>query len=454
MLTIFGRGQGGFCDGVSRRDFLKVGSLGFGGMTLAQLLAAEAQAGQSSQHKAIINIYMPGGPSHIDLWDLKPEAPTEIRGEFKPIQTNVSGIEICEMFPRIAGMMDKFVPIRSMADCNGRHDAYQCMTGRSYPGEGRPHWPSAGAWVSRLAGPVNQGVPPHMSLVYKTGHGPWGAPGGSGFLGMKHAPFRLVGGQGDNSVESAENMVLKAITLDRLRDRKALMQSLDRFRRDADASGKMGAMDVYHQQAMGILTSSKLSDALDVSNEDPKIVERYGKGDPTFRADGAPKVTENFLVARRLVEAGARYVSLNFSRWDWHSENFKRGREDFPMLDAALSALVEDLDQRGMLDDVSIVCWGEFGRTPKNNAKSGRDHWPKVSGAILAGGGMQTGQVIGSTNRLGEEPKDRPVKFQEVFATLFHNMGLLGPRADRIFDFQSRPQNPIESSVAPMRELV
>jgi len=214
-------------------------------------------------------------------------------------------------------------------------------------------------------------------------------------------------------------MTLEGITVERLRDRDKLLASFDRFRRQADSSGVMKGMDSFTQQAMGILTSSKLADALDISKESPKIVERYGKGDPEFRADGAPKITESFLVARRLIEAGARVVSLNFSRWDWHGNNFARAREDMPMLDNAVSALVSDLHERGLDRDVSVVVWGEFGRTPKINDKQGRDHWPRVSCALLAGGGMKTGQVIGATNRLGEEAIDRPVQFQEVFATLY-----------------------------------
>jgi hypothetical protein len=190
---------------------------------------------------------------------------------------------------------------------------------------------------------------------------------------------------------------------------------------------------------MGILTSSQLADALDYTKEDKAIVEKYGAGDPKFRADGAPSMTENFLVARRLVEAGARVVALNFSRWDWHGNHFGESRKDFPLLDRAVYALVTDLHERGLDKDVSVVVWGEFGRTPKVNKDAGRDHWPQVSCALLAGGGMRTGQVIGKTNRFGEHPIERPVTFQEVWATLYHNMGL-NLRAIREFDLRGRPQ--------------
>jgi len=457
MLTIFGKSdQKGsrLCDGVSRRNFLQIGGMVMGGLSLPQLLAAEARAGVKSSHKAIINVFLPGGPPHQDMWDIKVDAPSEIRGELQPIETNVPGIEIGELFPRIAGMMDKFVPIRSIVGARGSHYAFQAMTGHKGTPAPAGGWPSMGAWVSKVQGPVNRTIPPHLSLFYKTGHEPWGNPADGGFLGVQHAPFRLVGGKDSSRrVENRENMVLQGVTLERLQDRDNLLKSLDGFRRQTDASGAMDGLDAFTQQAIGILTSSALAEALDISKEDPKLVERYGKGDPEFRADGAPKVTENFLVSRRLVEAGARVVSLNFSRWDWHGGNFKRARQDMPMLDQALSALVEDLEQRGMLRDVSVVVWGEFGRTPKINKNAGRDHWPRVSCALLAGGGMRTGQAIGATNRLGEYATDRPVTFQEVFATLYHNIGL-NLRAVREFDLRGRPQYPVDPGVEPMRELI
>jgi hypothetical protein len=454
MLTIYGKSnpRQSYCDRVSRRDFLQIGGMMLGGLSLAQLMRLEARAGVSHSHKSVINIFLPGGPPHQDMWDIKVDAPVEIRGEFRPIKTNVSGIEICELFPRIAGMMDKFVPIRSMVGARGGHDAYQCMHGRGMggqtPGGG---WPSMGAWVSHFQGSVNQAVPPNVSLMYETGHREWGDPGGAGYLGLKHSPFDVVGGK--NGSTSSDNMKLQGITLDRLQDRRSLLTAMDNFRRSYDASGTMDGYDAFTQQAIGVLTSSNLAEALDYSKESPETIARYGKGDPEYRADGAPKVNENFLVARRLVEAGARVVSLNFSRWDWHGDNFGRARTDMPMLDQATSALVEDLDQRGMLDDVSVVVWGEFGRTPKINGNAGRDHWPKVSCALLAGGGMKTGQVIGATNRFGEEASDRPVEFQEVHATLYHNLGL-NLDASRAFDLQGRPYRPVDDGVEPMRELI
>ncbi len=457
MLTIFGKPHrnGGFCDGVSRRDFLTVGGTLVGSaLTLPNLLAAEAQSGKSSAHKSIINIYLPGGPPHQDMWDLKPDAPDGIRGEFKPIKTNVPGIEICEHFPRLATMMDKFVPIRSVVGCSGDHEAFQCMTGRKKTPQQMGFWPALGAWVSKVEGPVNQSVPPHLSLMYPTGERRWGDPGDGGFLGLAHAPFRLVGGKDKNT--QTDSMSLRGMTLERLGDRVDLMKAFDGLDRRIDQRGVTDGMDSFNQQALGILTSSKLKEALDLSKERPEVLERYGVDDPAFERDGAPRMVRNFCLARRLVEAGARVVTLNFSRWDWHGadgKNFVQGRKDMPLLDRAVTALVTDLHERGLENDVSVVVWGEFGRTPRITKEAGRDHWPQVSCALLAGGGMKTGQVIGATNRLGEYAVKRPVTHQEIFATLYTRLGL-NLSAVRFFDPNGRPQNLVDDGVLPIRELV
>lgn len=457
MLTILGnaqRNKQGFCDGLSRRGFLTIGGFAMGGLALPQVLKAEAEARTGSSHKAIINVYLPGGPSHADLWDLKPEAPTEVRGEFRPIATNVPGIEICELFPRMAQMMDKFIPVRTISDADGLHDGYQCMTGRKKSDRRPPGgWPAAGSWVSKLQGNVNGAVPPNVALMYTVGNRTWGEPADGGFLGVAQTPFNLLGSKARSS---AEGMVLQGITLERLRDRDLLMKSFDGFRRSADSKGVMDSIDIYTQQAIGILTTSKLAEALDLSKEDPRILARYGKSDEHFQRDGAPRMVENFCVARRLVEAGARYVSMNYSRWDWHGGdgmNFPMSREEFPLLDQALSALVTDLHERGLDKDVSVVVWGEFGRTPKINNNNSRDHWPQVSCAMLAGGGMRTGQVIGKTNRYAEHPVERPVKFQEVFATLYKNAGI-DTRQVRIFDTAGVPQYMVADGIEPLHEVL
>lgn len=427
------------------------GGLAAGGLTLPRLLRAEGAAGAGRSHKAVINIFLPGGPPHQDMWDIKEDAPSEIRGPFRSIKTNVPGIEIGELFPKMAKIADKLIIIRSIVGATGHHYATQCMTGRTDQNMPAGGWPSMGAWVSKIQGPVNSSVPPHLSLCYKTDHTPWGDPGDGGFLGIAHAPFRLVGGR--NEMSKTENMVLKGITLEEVQNRDNLLRALDTFRREADMTGAMKGVDTFTQQALGILTSSKLADALDLSKEDPEVVARYGKGTTQFRDDGAPKMTENFLIARRLVEAGARVVSLNFSRWDHHGQNFQAIRQDAPLLDRATAALITDLHERGLDKDVSVVVWGEFGRTPKINANAGRDHWPQVSCALLAGGGMRTGQVVGATNRLGEHPTERPVTFQEIWATLYHNLGI-NLRTVREFDLRGRPQYLVDQGVEPLKEVI
>jgi len=445
MLTIYGN-KSRFCDGISRRNFLKIGALSLGGFSLPQLLRAEAQSGIRKSHKAVIMIFLPGGPSHQDMFDLKLDAPAEIRGEFKPIKTKVPGIQICEHMPRIAAVMDKLTIIRSIVGARDNHDAFQCQTGHLTSPQPPGGWPALGSVVSKLQGPVDNAVPAFVGLAPKMGHVPWSDPGKPGFLGIAHAPFKPDGaGKAD--------MVLNDVTLDRLADRKALLNGFDNFRRDVDASGLMEGLDAFNQQAFGVLTSSKLLDALDLQKEDKRIVERYGKGDPKNRDDGGPKLMEHFLMARRLVEAGARCVTLAFSRWDHHGDNFGALRQDLPLLDQGLSALIEDLHQRGLDKDVSVVVWGEFGRTPTINKDGGRDHWPRVSCALLAGGGMKTGQVIGATDRLGGEASERPVRFGEVFATLYRNMGIDVSKVT-IPDLSGRPQYLVEGSCEVMPELV
>ncbi|MBM4004574.1 MAG: DUF1501 domain-containing protein [Planctomycetes bacterium] len=451
MLSIFGKTRRGYCDRVDRRDFLHIGGMALGGLGLSELLRAESRSAGGRSHKALINVFLPGGPPHQDFWDLKLDAPAEIRGEFQPIKTNVPGLDICEVFPRLATVMDKCVVIRSVVGATGGHDAYQCMTGRPLNPAPAGGWPAGGAWVSKLQGAVNKSIPPHLSLCYKTDHGPWGYDGDGGFLGIAHSPFKLVGGR--NETSKRENMTLQGITLDRLQDRRSLLTSFDQIRRQLDSSGRMAGIDDFTQQAIGILTSSELADAIDISKEDPETIARYGKGETGFRDDGAPKMTENFLIARRLVEAGARVVSLNFSRWDHHGQNFQAVRQDAPLLDRATTALIEDLYLRGLDKDVTVVVWGEFGRTPKINPSAGRDHWPQVSTALLAGGGMRTGQVIGATNRLGEYATERPVSFQEIWATIYRNLGF-DLRAVREFDLRGRPQYLVDEGVQPLREVV
>jgi hypothetical protein len=448
MLTLFGH-KTRYCDGVSRRSFLKIGTFAFGAasLSLADIFRAEAKAGTSgTRHKSVINVFLGGGPPHQDTWEIKTEAPSEIRGEFKPIATRVPGIRIGETFPQIAARMDKCAVIRSIVGATGGHDAFQCMSGwpkssmRTMGGR-----PSLGAVAAKVQGAVDPSVPPFVGLAAATKHLRWSDPGEVGFLGATYAPFKPDG-------PGMANLTLRGASLEQLGDRKRLLSSFDGLRRDLDASGVYGTADALTERALGVLTSSRLLEALDLSKESAKVRERYGDGKPyKYQYDGAPTVNDQLLMARRLVEAGVRVVTLSYGRWDSHSKNFDLVRDHGGKLDQGLSALIDDLEVRGLLDDVTVIAWGEFGRTPRINKDAGRDHWPQVSCALLAGGGMRTGQAIGATNRLGEYAKERPVHFGEVFATLYHNLGI-DPETTTINDPNGRPTHLVEHP--KMKELV
>lgn len=459
MLTIVGDGGSGgpggsaqFCDGLTRRGFLKIGGLAMGGLAMPQLLAAESMSGVGSSHKAIIMVYLAGGPPHQDMFDMKPDAPSEARSLFNPIKTNVGGIEICHLMPRMARMMDKFVVIRSIVGAQPRaeHNPESCLTGHEMDDIVPGGWPYIGSVISKFQGPVDAAVPPALALDYPNPyHGLYNRGREPGFLGRAHAPFEVnIGG-------SRQDMVLKGVSVDRLEDRRALLASFDQFRRNADQSGIMEGIDINHRKAMDILTSSRLAEALDLSKEDPKLRDRYGRLPPN--RDGVQmRSPEQFLMARRLVEAGARCVTFQFGMWDWHGDQIFQGGDGpvtIPLLDLSLSALVEDLHNRGMDKDVTVVVWGEFGRTPYINGNGGRDHWAPVSFALLAGGGMKTGQVIGSTDRLAAEVKSRPVHFQDVFATMYHNIGIDLDKA--VFhDLTGRPHPLVGHQFSPIAEVI
>jgi len=444
MLTILGEKQR-FCDGVSRRNFLKIGALAMGGWSMTDILAAEANAGIKSSRKSVIMVYLPGGPPHLDLVDLKPDAPSEIRGPYKPIETNVSGIQLCEHLPRISKMMDKFALVRSLVGARDEHASNLCLTGYAI-GENRNNfWPSMGAVLSKVHGPTEKTVPPFVELIPKTAHAPYSNPGHPGFLGLAHASVRPNSG-------GMEDLTLKDLTLSRLDNRRKMLASVDRFRRITDGSGMLNQLDGVSQRAFDLLLSDKFVKALDVTQEDPKLREKYGKGSSAAITDAGPDWNDQFLVARRLVEAGVRCVTLGFGGWDYHGFWDPKPGPQGERLDQALSSLVQDLHDRGMDKDVSVVVWGDFGRTPRFNKDGGRDHWPAVGFAFLAGGGMRTGQVIGSTNKFGEYADERPVHYRDVFATLYHNLGI-NLETTPLYDVEGRPQY-LMAGHEPMKELV
>jgi uncharacterized protein (DUF1501 family) len=446
MLTIHsGQISRDFCDALPRRSFLQIGALALGGLTLPQLLRAEAAAGLGSSEKSIIMVYLPGGPPHQDLFDLKTTAPVEIRGEFQPIATRVPGLEVCELLPKLAARMDRLAVLRSVVGAKDRHESFQCLTGRLHDNQPAGGWPEIGAVLSKLKGPRDIAVPPFVGLSPRMQHRPYNN-GYAGFLGPAHSAFQPNGdGRGD--------LTLGSISVDRLENRRQLLASLDTLRRRADISPTVQGADGLQQQALGVLTSSRLAEALDLEKEDPQVRERYGKGTDRIQGDAAPRLNQQFLLARRLVQAGARCVTLSYSFWDWHGNNFRNARRNLPDLDQAVSALVDDLYEHGLDKQVTVIVWGEFGRTPRINNDAGRDHWPNVTCALLAGGGMQLGQAIGTTDRFGAEAKDRPVHFQEVFATLYHNLGI-DPHAVTLQDLTGRPRYLVDAEYNALPELI
>jgi len=402
MLTIWG-GKQRFCDGLTRRSFLQIGAFG-AGLTLAGMLRSRALAGGStaptsgSPTKAAIMIYLPGGPSHLDTYDLKPEAPPEFKGEFKPISTNVPGIQICEHMPLQAKMFDKLAVVRSLVSVEEHSDSL-VMTGYSENANRQAHHPSFGAVMSKLRGETNGDVPPYVSL---RGMSPGTEPG---YLGIAHRPFTPDG-------PGVQNLRLAGgIDGHRTEERKTLLNSFDTVRRDVDASGTMKGMDAFTSRAFDMVASGTVRKALDLTKEDPRVRDNY-------------RGVEQFLTARRLIEAGVGCVTLSIGSWDTHGQNFQTLRQQLPQVDRGVSSLVQDLHDRGMDQDVAVVMWGEFGRTPKINGGAGRDHWSPAMSALVAGGGLKMGQAIGSTNSRGEVPKDRPCTVPQLLATLYTAMGI------------------------------
>ncbi len=397
MLTLWGARQR-FCDGISRRSFLKIGAFG-AGLTLAEMLRQRAAAGTtpSTPTKSAIMIYLPGGPSHLDMYDLKPDAPKEYRGEFKPINTNVPGVQICELMPRQARMMDKLAIIRSVISVDEHSDSL-VTTGYSESQNRTAHHPSFGAVMSKLRGNAGD-IPPFISLRgMSIGQEP-------GYLGVAHRAFTPSG-------PGVENLRLASgVTMDRLEDRKTLLSNFDSIRREIDATGTMKGLDAFDTRAFDMIASGNVRRALDLSREDPRVRDRY-------------KGVEQFLTARRLIEAGAGCVTLAIGGWDTHGDNFKTLRRQLPDVDRGVANLIQDLYDRGMENDVVTVMWGEFGRTPKINGGAGRDHWSPVMSALVAGGGLKMGQAIGASSARGEYPKDKPYRVPQVLSTLYRAVGI------------------------------
>lgn len=418
MLTLHGStGQS------NRRAFLQAGALFLGGLTLADVLRLRAEAKTAARGKAVIMVYLNGGPSHVDMYDLKPAAPVEYRGEFLPTQTNVAGFDICELFPKQAQIADKLSIVRNMQFQQQGHTAPELYTGFL-----RGERPAIGSVVSKLrsaAGQVGE-LPPNIYI------GDANHVGKPGFLGKLHEAF--IPDEKTANIKTPEGL-----TLSRIEDRRQLRTSFDRLRREADdGRGNMASTDAFTDQAIAMVTTNRARDAFDVSLEPAHVREKYGKG------------TE-YLQARRLVEAGVPLVTINprnhnlpkdcNGQWDHHDHIFRCLRAILPQYDQSIHALVTDLHERGLDQDVAVVVWGEMGRTPRVGTQSGtvagRDHWPQAGFALFAGGGLKMGQVVGATDRRGELPASDPYTPQNVLATLYHVLGI--SPATTLLDHHGRP---------------
>ena len=441
MLTLTGA-KGHFCDGISRRSFLQVGGLAAGGLTLPQLLQAE-QKNDKPGHKAVIMVYLSGGISHQDTVDLKPEAPAEVRGEFHPIETSVPGIFFGELLPKLASVADRTAVLRSVVGQRDEHSSFHCLTGHPMGTAQREGIPNFGSIVSQIEGATDPVTPPFIDLFPTMRHRPYNSQG-AGYLGPR---FNQVKADGENLA----SMKLRFVEPAQFSNRRALLARLDELRRAAD-DGVVNGMDEIYGRAFDVLTSSRLVDALDVNKEEQAVRDRYGKGSPKHLGDGAPLWNEQLLMARRLVEAGVRIVTVGYGFWDTHGNNFKHLKTHLPGFDQGISALIEDIYQRGLADDVTVCVWDEFGRTPKINKNAGRDHWAPVNCAWLAGGGMKVGQVIGSTDKTAAYAANRPIHFRDILATLYHNLGI-DPH-EYVRDVNERPVQILPGDAHPIRELI
>jgi hypothetical protein len=448
VLTFFGASRR-YCDRINRRDFLRVGALGLGALTLPDILRLRAQAGSSATPRSVIMICLAGGPSHMDMYDLKPSAPADFRGEFKPIKTNVPGFDICEHMPLQAKIADKLALVRTVQFVEPmQHELEEVYTG--FPKAAKR--PSFGAVVSRFKGGDSK-LPSYVSLDYNTGTAGYESPQ---YVGAAHRPLQIAGNSGIHNLSLPWYM--KRARLD---DRRDLLHTFDTFRRDIDTKRESRDMDAYTARAFDIITSQKARDAFDLSREPDKVHARYGHKDDKYiyvgtKAD-SPWEGQKFLLARRLVEAGVPVVTLRAGGWDHHGNVVSSAggtifislRSALPLLDRSIHALVTDLHERGLDKEVVVLIWGEFGRTPKISEK-GRDHWPDVGFALFAGA-VKTGQVVGETDSRGFRPRNRGVGAQNVIGTIYHALGI-DPK-QQLPDFTGRPTALLDDG-EPIAELV
>lgn len=407
-----------FCDGISRRHALRLGSTSLlGGLSLPTLLERQANAGSGRQIKAksCLFIFLEGGPPHQDMWDPKPEAPVEIRGPFPPIATNVPGTFITDQLPRCAKIADKYTILRSHSHRDNGHSTgyHYVMTGRrstfadgDNPVPNNDYFPSVGSIVSRELGPRGK-LPPYINLPHPM------AGGGPGFYGAEHAPFVIESDPTQPDFEVKDLKPISGLSSRRLTTRQKLLAGVEKLERDA--TGRAKVMSTYYEKAQSLVTSPEAKQAFDIQSEPDKVRERYGY----------TQIGQSVLLGRRLVEAGCRFVGVDAPGWDVHFNCFPSLRTDLiPYADRAFSAVVTDLEERGLLDETLVVMMGEMGRTPRVNASAGRDHWSMAQTVIFAGGGVKPGQIIGATDKQAAYPTSDPVSVNDLLYTIHSLMGI------------------------------
>lgn len=402
------------CDGVLRRDVLRVGGLTAFGLSLNQWFDLRASAGErQAKAESVILIWLDGGPSHLETFDLKPDAPEEVRGPFAPISTNVPGIQISEHFERTAGVMDKLAIIRSMTSTLGEHNfaSHYLLTGyKPSPALTYPGMPSV---VTHLRG-GESAIPNNVAIQRPNGMA------GRGYLSRATSPFVVEGDPSKPDFQVKDLTASVVLSSDRIARRRAYRDQIEQL---AGQAASVGA-DPSFEQAYRLIASAEARDAFDLERESDSTRSRYGRH----------QLGQSCLMARRLVEAGTKFVTVTDRGWDTHENLYTRLKEGYtggsvgkiPKLDVAVSALIEDLDDRGLLDSTMVIVMGEFGRTPKLNPRGGRDHWPRAFSVALAGGGLRGGQVIGKSDSHGERPADRPVSPADLARTVYHALGIDG----------------------------
>ncbi len=431
------------CDGIPRRSFLQIGSLAVGGLSLPQLLRAEGNSSSTTAAKSVIMVYLSGGLAHQDTFDLKLDAPKEIRGEFNGIDSSLPGYQVGELLPLTSQCVHRLAVVRSIVGLRDEHSSFQNVTGYPMDQSNREGKPNFGSILSHKLGQTDPAVPAFVDLFPTMQHKPYNSPK-SGVLGPAHRSVQADG-------EDLASMKLRFVESAQLDNRRKLLDTIDRFHRHADAH-PVRNMDATYEKAFDVLTTSRLVNALDVTREDPRIRDRYGIGSAKHLGDGAPMWNDQLLAARRLVEAGVRCVTVAYGFWDTHGNNFKYLKDHLPLFDKGISALVNDIYDRGLDRDVTVCVWGEFGRTPKINKDSGRDHWPRVGHALLCGGGLKVGQVLGATDKLGGDVLDRPLHYQQVLATLYHTVGIGDDPS--INDISGRRLSILDPGIRPISELL